>query len=56
MAATYSFGRENTRRLRKVVGILMRRNWSVVRMQWRFTLVSISMIFEYNFISMNESM
>lgn len=40
VAATYSFGKENTRRLREVAGILMRRNWSVIRMQWRFTLVS----------------
>lgn len=40
VAATYSFGKENSRRLREVVRILMRRNWSVIRMQWIFTLVS----------------
>jgi len=40
VAATYSFGKENSRRLREVAGILMRRNWSVIRMQWMFTLVS----------------
>ncbi len=40
VAATYSFGKENTRRLREVAGILMRRNWSVIKMQWMFTLVS----------------
>ncbi|KAK1741515.1 synaptotagmin-related protein [Skeletonema marinoi] len=38
VAATYSFGKENSRRLREVAGILMRRNWSVIRMQWMFTL------------------
>ncbi len=41
VAATYSFGKENTRRLREVVRILMRRNWSVIKMQWMFTLVSL---------------
>lgn len=40
VAATYSFGKENSRRIREVAGILMRRNWSVIRMQWMFTLVS----------------
>lgn len=40
VAATYSFGKENSRRLREVAGILMRRNWSVIRMQWMFTMVS----------------
>ena len=40
VAATYSFGKENSKRLREVAGILMRRNWSVIRMQWLFTLVS----------------
>jgi hypothetical protein len=40
VAATYSFGKENSRRLREVVRILMRRNWTVIRMQWVFTLVS----------------
>jgi hypothetical protein len=51
VAATYSFGKENTRRLREVLGILIRRNWMVIRMQWMFTLVSVFCCCEINYIS-----
>jgi hypothetical protein len=51
VAATYSFGKENSRRIREVAGILMRRNWSVIRMQWMFTLVSSIKIHILLFVS-----
>ena len=38
--ATYSSGKEKSRRLREIAGVLMRRNCSVIKVQWMFTPVS----------------
>lgn len=40
VAAVYAFGRENTRRLKEVAGILWRRNWIVFMMSLAVTRVS----------------
>lgn len=40
VAAIYSIGKENTRRLKEVGGILWRRNWSVVALSLAVTRVS----------------
>jgi hypothetical protein len=34
-------GRENTRRAREVLVIVLRRNWSVVMISMQFTMVSV---------------
>lgn len=40
IASAIALGKENTRRLREVMGIVYRRNWSVIKENTQFTLVS----------------
>ena len=40
VAAIIALGKENSRRLREVIGIVYRRNWSVIRLSTQLTLVS----------------
>ena len=38
--AVFSFGKENSRRAREVIGIVVRRNWAIFKTSMQFTMVS----------------
>ena len=40
IASIIALGKENTRRLREVIGIVYRRNWTVMKISMQFTMVS----------------
>ena len=41
VASIIALGKENTRRMREVFGIVYRRNWSVLKLSVQFTMVSL---------------